>query len=128
RHHVAERAQPGVPYLACPPGVENPGVRPHLVALGVEVMLDGADPPHAHLVRGLDDVHPFMEHAMVERRVAADRTLALAILTAVGRDHRVELKYYFGLRHHSLSLILMCYALARAAYAASCDLARPVNR
>ena len=89
---IAERADMRVLHLAGPPGVQHAGVRADLVAFRMQVMLDGREAPHAHLVGGLVDVHPLMQHPLVEIGVTPERTRPLAALLPVGGKHRIELQ------------------------------------
>jgi hypothetical protein len=87
-----------------PPSVQYSGVGPYLIALRVEMVLDGTYSPAAELVRRLYDVEPVVEHLVVKLFVAPERPLFFAILPIIGGKHRVKLNDYFRLGHETVPL------------------------
>ena len=97
--HVAERADVDGRGLAGPEGVEHARVGRHLVALGMEMMLDRRAAPQAHRLGGLDDVGPLVHDALIELAVGAERPPRDAVLEAVGGQHRIEIEDDLGPGH-----------------------------
>ena len=104
-HHVAELADADVLGDGRPVGVEDAGGRPDLVALGVEVVLDGGHAPEAEAVGGPHDVVPVLQRLVVPLDVAADRAELLAFGPGPGDDW-IDLEN--RLHHHRLLALVGC--------------------
>ena len=91
-HHVAQLPHADVLRDRRPVGVQDAWVRPHLVALGVEMVLDGGEAPDAEVVGRLDDVVPAVEGVLIPRPVAADGPQRRALLRAFGGQNGERLE------------------------------------
>src|SRR3954447_19233726 len=91
-HRVAELADAHVLRHRRPVGVQRAGARADLVALGVEVVLDGRDAPEAELVGRLDEVRHAVDDVVVALDVAAQRPHPLALVLACGRHDGIQLE------------------------------------
>ena len=89
RHDVSKSAHPRILDMIGPPSVENARIGAYLITFRVQVVLDSADAPYAHLIGGLHDVDPFVKHVMVQILVPGQGPFLLALLPAFRRQHGV---------------------------------------
>ena len=97
--HIAHRAHMRVLHMAGPIRIQDARVRSDFVAFGMEVMLDRANAPNAHLIGRFHDVRPFVDDLVIHVAVVAERTLGLTVFLTVSGEHRIKLQYDFGFGH-----------------------------